>query len=41
MDRRSFLKSGIAFSSVTALPWREALAASEWRSYEVVARARP
>jgi transglutaminase-like putative cysteine protease len=38
MDRRAFLQTGIAFSTAAALPWREALAADEWRSYEVVTK---
>ncbi len=38
MDRRAFLQSGIAFSTVTVLPWREAFAAGEWRSFELSTR---
>ncbi len=38
MDRRAFLQTGIAFSTAAALPWREARAADEWRSYEVVTK---
>ena len=38
MDRRAFLKSGIAASAAASLPWRSALAASDWRMYEVVTR---
>lgn len=37
MDRRAFLKTGIACAAAS-LSWRGALAASEWRIYEVVAR---
>jgi transglutaminase-like putative cysteine protease len=36
MDRRQFLKTGAA-AGAALLPWR-ALAASEWRTYEVVTR---
>jgi hypothetical protein len=36
MDRRAFLKSGIAVGAAT-LPWR-ARAASEWRTYEVATK---
>jgi transglutaminase-like putative cysteine protease len=36
MDRRAFLKTGIAVSAAS-LPWR-GLAASEWRTYEVVTK---
>jgi transglutaminase-like putative cysteine protease len=36
MDRRAFLKTGIALGTVS-LPWR-ALGAREWRTYEVVTR---
>ena len=38
MDRRAFLQTGIAFSTAAALPWREALAAAEWRSYELTTK---
>jgi transglutaminase-like putative cysteine protease len=38
MDRRAFLQTGIAFSTAAALPWREAFAAAEWRSYELVTK---
>jgi transglutaminase-like putative cysteine protease len=38
MDRRAFLQTGIAFSTLAALPWRSAGAASEWRVYELVTR---
>ena len=36
MDRRAFLKTGIAVSAAS-LPWR-ALAAAEWRTYEVATK---
>ena len=36
MDRRAFLKTGIAASAAAALPGRHALAAADWRTYEVV-----
>jgi transglutaminase-like putative cysteine protease len=36
MDRRAFLKTGIAISGAASLPWRSAQAASEWRTYEVL-----
>jgi transglutaminase-like putative cysteine protease len=38
MDRRAFLQTGIAFSAAAALPWREAFAAAEWRSYELTTK---
>lgn len=38
MDRRAFLTSTIAASAVAALPWRAALAAIGWQTYEVVTR---
>ena len=38
MDRRAFLKKGIAFSTAAALPWRAVDAAGEWRTYEVLTR---
>ncbi len=38
MDRRAFLKTGIAFSTAVSLPLRGALAESGWRSYEVVSQ---
>jgi transglutaminase-like putative cysteine protease len=36
MDRRAFLKTGIAASAAVSLPWRSVLAAGEWRRYEVL-----
>ena len=38
MDRRAFLKTGIAASAAASLPWRVALAADEWRTYEVLTK---
>jgi transglutaminase-like putative cysteine protease len=38
MDRRAFLTSSIAASAAAAFPWRDAHAASDWRTYEVVTR---
>jgi transglutaminase-like putative cysteine protease len=38
MDRRIFLKSSAAAAAVAALPWRGALAAEGWRSFETVTR---
>jgi transglutaminase-like putative cysteine protease len=38
MDRRDFLKSSGVLASVAALPWREALAAEGWRTFETVTR---
>jgi transglutaminase-like putative cysteine protease len=38
MERRVFLKSSAAMAAVSALPWREALAAADWRTYEVTTR---
>jgi transglutaminase-like putative cysteine protease len=38
MDRRVFLKSSAAVAAVSALPWRDSLAATEWRTYEVTTR---
>src|SRR6266850_146191 len=38
MDRRAFLKTGIAVSGAASLPWRHALAAGEWRTYEVLTK---
>jgi transglutaminase-like putative cysteine protease len=38
MDRRAFLTSTIAASTAAALPWRSAISAAEWRTYEVVTR---
>ena len=39
MDRRAFLKSGVVFSTAAALPWREALADTAWRRFEITTRA--
>jgi transglutaminase-like putative cysteine protease len=38
MERRVFLKSSAAMAAVSALPWREALAVADWRTYEVTTR---
>jgi transglutaminase-like putative cysteine protease len=38
MDRRIFLKSSAAVAAVAALPWRGALAAEGWKTYETVTR---
>ena len=38
MDRRLFLKSSSAAAAAAALPWRAAVAAEGWRSYEIVTR---
>jgi transglutaminase-like putative cysteine protease len=38
MDRRAFLKTGIAVSAATSFPWRGALANTDWHTYEVVTR---
>ena len=38
MDRRAFLKTGIAASTAASLPWRGAFAASDWRTYEVLTK---
>jgi transglutaminase-like putative cysteine protease len=38
MERRVFLKCSAAMAAVSALPWREALAAADWRTYEVTTR---
>jgi transglutaminase-like putative cysteine protease len=35
MERRVFLKSSAVMAAVSALPWRDALAAADWRTYEV------
>jgi transglutaminase-like putative cysteine protease len=37
MDRRAFLKTGIA-AGIASLPWRGALAAGDWRTYEVLTK---
>jgi transglutaminase-like putative cysteine protease len=36
MDRRAFLKTGIAISGAASLPWPSAQAANDWRTYEVL-----
>jgi transglutaminase-like putative cysteine protease len=38
MDRRAFLKSGVASAAVASLPWREAAADVAWRIFEVTTR---
>jgi len=38
MERRVFLKSSAAMAAVSALPWRDVLAAADWRTYEVTTR---
>ena len=38
MDRRAFLKSGMATAAVASLPWREAAAQEGWRTFEVTTR---
>ena len=38
MDRRAFLKSGMATAAVASLPWREAAAQGGWRTFEVTTR---
>ena len=38
MDRRAFLRTTTAAAAVSALPWRGARAADDWKSYEVVTR---
>src|SRR5688500_6249210 len=38
MDRRAFLKSGMATAAVASLPWRDAVADSGWRTFEVTTR---
>jgi transglutaminase-like putative cysteine protease len=38
MERRVFLQSSAAVAAASALPWRHALAAAEWRTYEVTTR---
>ena len=39
MDRRSFLKTTAIASAAAALPWRQALAETGWRVFEVTTRA--
>jgi transglutaminase-like putative cysteine protease len=38
MDRRTFVKSGIAMTAASSLPWRDALAQSGWRTFEVTSK---
>lgn len=38
MKRRDFLKTSAAAAAGAALPWRDALASGEWRSYEITTR---
>jgi transglutaminase-like putative cysteine protease len=38
MDRRTFVKSGIAVAALSPLPLRQALAGSGWRTFEVTTR---
>jgi transglutaminase-like putative cysteine protease len=38
MERRVFLKSSAAMAAASALPWRNSLAAADWRTYEVTTR---
>src|SRR5512134_1409904 len=38
MDRRNFLKISAAAGASAALPWRSALAAEGWRTFETVTR---
>ena len=38
MDRRAFLQTSAAASAAAALPWRHALASTEWRTFETVTR---
>jgi len=38
MERRQFLKSTAAAAAAVSLPWREALAESGWRTFEVTTR---
>jgi transglutaminase-like putative cysteine protease len=38
MDRRAFLQTSAAAAAATALPWRDALASTEWRTFETVTR---
>ena len=39
MKRRDFLKTSTAAAAAAALPWRTALAQSDWRSFEIVTHA--
>jgi transglutaminase-like putative cysteine protease len=38
MDRRAFLQTSAAAAAATALPWRDAIASTEWRTFETVTR---
>ncbi len=38
MDRRAFLQTSAAAAAASALPWRDALASTEWRTFETVTR---
>ncbi len=38
MDRRAFLQTSAAAAVASALPWRDALASTEWRTFETVTR---
>ncbi len=38
MHRRAFLQTSAAAAAAAALPWRDALASSEWRTFETVTR---
>ncbi len=38
MDRRAFLQTSAAAAAASALPWRNALASTEWRTFETVTR---
>jgi transglutaminase-like putative cysteine protease len=38
MDRRVFLQTSAAAAAAAALPWRDALASTEWRTFETVTR---
>jgi FtsP/CotA-like multicopper oxidase with cupredoxin domain len=38
MDRRAFLQTSAAAAATAALPWRDAPASAEWRTFETVTR---
>jgi transglutaminase-like putative cysteine protease len=38
MDRRAFLQTSAAAAAASALPWRDALASTEWRTFETITR---
>ena len=38
MDRRAFLQTSAAAAAASALPWRDALSSTEWRTFETVTR---